>query len=272
MRLANLTNKRRSFMTTTIVKLTDPHYQYLITGDSGSNTIWGDPYGASKDIIKGLAGNDTLHGGALNDSLEGGSGADVLDGGSGSDYTSYASSPAAVEIHLNPGEAAPHGGDANGDTFTSIENLSGSKFDDNLFGSTGANSLYGNDGNDGLTGGAGTDWLDGGSGGDWLTAGAGVDSITGGTGSDSFYFWTADSGDVNAGQADTIWDFKDEDTIFLNGSYTYAGNTDEPADGQYGIWQKGSAWVVTWNAVNDNGWHDVTVHGDNPAGDISFFP
>jgi Ca2+-binding RTX toxin-like protein len=317
MRLGNLANKRRSFMTT-IVESTDPLYNYLITGTSGSNIIWGDPYGPSRDNIKGLAGNDTLHGGDQNDRLEGGSGADMLDGGGGSDKAPYSSSPAAVEIHLTPGAAAPHGGEATGDTLISIENLSGSQFDDLLFGDTHGNILTGNGGNDKLVsggsagydaldddvgydtldggagndqlyggagidllhGGAGNDHLEGGAGSDilggyagndHLEGGAGSDYLNGGAGIDHFYFWTADSGDVDAGQADGIWDFKDEDTIFLKGSYTYAGNTAAPADGQYSIWQHNGNWVVTWNAVNDNGYHDVTVQGDNPAGDISFF-
>ena len=283
----------------TIVEQDNVNYDYLITGTSGDDYLTGDPYGSSsRDIIRGLEGNDTLKGGDLRDSLEGGPGADLLDGGSGSDYASYKNSPAGVEIHLRPGEAAPSGGDAEGDTLISIENVSGSDFRDILLGSDDANALSGNAGddfinsgpgddyidagsgddaltgevgNDRLTGGDGNDYMDGAAGSDWLAGGAGNDYMVGGSGSDSFNFWTTDSGDIYAGQADTISDFNDEDTIFLNGSYAYAGNTNEPADGQYGIWQNGSDWVVTWNAVNDSDWHDVTVQGANPVDDISFF-
>jgi Ca2+-binding RTX toxin-like protein len=283
----------------TIVEQDNVNYDYLITGTSVDDYLTGDPYGSSsRDIIKGLEGNDTLKGGDLRDSLEGGPGADLLDGGSGSDYASYKDSPEGVEIHLRPGEASPSGGDAEGDTLISIENVSGSDFrdillgdddantlignagddfinsgpgDDNIYAGSGDDALTGEVGNDGLTGGAGNDYMDGADGGDWLTGSAGNDFMVGGSGSDSFYFWTADSGNVFAGQADTIADFNDEDTIFLNGSYAYAGDTSAPVDGQYSIWQNGSDWVVTWNAVNDSGYHDVTVQGANPVDDVSFF-
>jgi hypothetical protein len=79
------------------------------------------------------------------------------------------------------------------------------------------------------------------------------------------------SGDVNDGEADTIYDFKDEDQIWLKGSYSYAGNTSAPADGKYSIWTKDADYVVTWNAAGEAGYHDVIVKGDNPLGDISFW-
>jgi hypothetical protein len=53
--------------------------------------------------------------------------------------------------------------------------------------------------------------------------------------------------------------------------YTYADNTSAPGDGQYSVWNNGNAWVITWNAVDDAGWHDVVVKGSNPLGDIAFF-
>ena len=50
------------------------------------------------------------------------------------------------------------------DTLTSIENLTGSAFDDTLTGDADANVLSGRDGDDTLNGGAGNDTLDGGDG------------------------------------------------------------------------------------------------------------
>ena len=74
-------------------------------------------------------------------------------------------------------------------------------------------------------------------------------------------------------KSDTIYDFNQSegDEIWLKGSYTYAGNTAAPADGQYSVWTKGGDYVVTWNAAGDAGYHDVIVKGDNPQGDISFY-
>ena len=38
-----------------------------------------------------------------------------------------------------------------------------------------------------------------------------------------------------------------------------------PADGEYSIWQKGADCVVTWNAENDSGYHDVACEGRDPT-------
>jgi len=56
------------------------------------------------------------------------------------------------------------GGDAEGDTLFSIENLSGSKYDDELYGDGHANVLWGSEGNDVINGGGGGDQIDGSDG------------------------------------------------------------------------------------------------------------
>ena len=58
------------------------------------------------------------------------------------------------------------GGDAQGDAFTSIENVAGSPFADTITGNASVNVLQGLDGDDTLNGGGGGDTLDGGSGND----------------------------------------------------------------------------------------------------------
>src|SRR6185295_14112803 len=90
--------------------------------------------------------------------------ADSLDGGIGTDTASYATAGAGVAARL----AAPAGntGDAAGDSYVSIENLTGTNFADTLTGDGNANVLAGLDGNDTLIGGAGADSLDGGAGSD----------------------------------------------------------------------------------------------------------
>jgi Ca2+-binding RTX toxin-like protein len=151
----------------------------LATGaDSRDNTLTGveNLIGSSlDDRLTGDAGVNILTGAAGNDILEGGAGADVLDGRDGIDTVSYAGSAAGVTVDLAAGTGS--GGDAVGDTYAAVENLTGSAFADTLHGSAGANALAGGDGTDVLIGGAGADSLDGGAGIDtarYNTSGAAV--------------------------------------------------------------------------------------------------
>ena len=121
------------------------------------------------------------------------------------------------------------------------------------------------EGNDTIYAGGGDDELYGGEGDDALSGDTGVDKLYGEAGADSFYFFgEADTGDVFANQADTIYDFETQDQILLLGTYTYAGDTSMPADGQFSIWQNVADWIVTYNTPNDDGWHDIVVKGDVP--------
>ena len=107
------------------------------------------------DTLTGDTKANRLNGGSGHDRLTGGAGADVLVGGPGNDAAYYASSAAAVTVNL--GTSTGTGGDAEGDTLDSIENLSGSAFEDTLTGNAGNNVLSGRAGADLLDGGAGTD-------------------------------------------------------------------------------------------------------------------
>ena len=144
---------------------------------------------AFADVINGSAGANVLDGGAGDDVLAGRAGADTLLGGAGSDTANYIASAAGVGVNL--ANTAVSGGDAAGDSFDSIENLSGSNFADVLTGNAGTNALSGADGDDALVGGAGADALDGGAGIDTAyyvasAAGVTVNLLTGtGTGGDA---------------------------------------------------------------------------------------
>jgi Ca2+-binding RTX toxin-like protein len=143
-----------------------------LTGEASANTLIG---GAGNDTLVGLAGNDRLDGGDGDDLLDGGSGADVLTGGAGNDTATYATSAQGVQVNLTTGIG--HGGDAEGDRLTGIENLIGSDKDDQLTGTAGVNRLVGGAGDDVLDGGDGADVLDGGDGSDtasYASATAGV--------------------------------------------------------------------------------------------------
>ena len=76
-------------------------------------------------------------------------------------------------------------GDAEGDELNSIENLTGSAYDDDLWGNDGVNVLSGMDGNDTLKGFGGADTLYGGDGNDTLYGMDGIDTLHGENGNDT---------------------------------------------------------------------------------------
>jgi Ca2+-binding RTX toxin-like protein len=144
-----------------IENLTGSTHADWLEGNNSVNVLDGSD---GDDTLMGFGGADSLNGGAHNDRLNGGGGADALDGGSGSDTATYIDSDEGVTVSLIGNTAAF--GDAAGDTFISIENLTGSNYGDNLEGDDGANVLNGMSGNDTLEGGSGADILNGGAGGD----------------------------------------------------------------------------------------------------------
>jgi Ca2+-binding RTX toxin-like protein len=189
-------------------------------------------------------------------------------GGAGNDYKDF----------LPYGSSNDYGfGDAGNDTMLGWygnDTLDGWTGNDTLYGEYGNDTLLGYTGYDKLYGGYGDDYLYGEGSYDDLYGGMGVDKMWGGNdgSADYFYFYTQDTGDVYQNKADTIYDFADVDQIWLKGTYSYnASGTSAPSDGQYSIWKKGADWVVTYNAYNDTGYHDILVKGADPHGDISFF-
>lgn len=152
----------------------------FIVGTGGDDTLTG---GDGADVVTGGDGSDTLSGDAGDDVLEGGAGADVLDGGDGIDVARYLGSSAGVTVDL--ALATGVGGEAQGDTFTSVEVLHGSQFGDSLTGDGADNRLFGHDGNDTLTGAAGNDVLIGGLGADIISGGLGDDNLDGAEGADN---------------------------------------------------------------------------------------
>lgn len=148
-----------------------------ITGNELDNELWGMN---GNDTLEGLAGNDKLYGGAVvdklfggdgddelhggdgNDFLVGGAGADKFFGGDGVDTADYSADTDPVSVFLNNGFG--QSGNAEGDTYDSIENVIGGSGDDFLVGDDGNNKLEGGDGDDYLIGGLGNDILIGGAG------------------------------------------------------------------------------------------------------------
>ncbi len=179
---------------------------------AGTDNLWGKGNAANNKIVGnegsnklyGLNGDDRLYGGNGNDTLIGGAGADGLHGGTGSDTASYADALKGVYVSLlNP---SANTGDAMGDTYSSIENITGSSGADTLIGGAGANVLTGGDRNDVLQGDAGNDTIYGGSG---------ADDLYGGAGKDIFVFKSTADSTVTSSGRDTIFDFLKGDRIDL---------------------------------------------------------
>ena len=136
----------------------DPETGKLIVGLSR------DPTG---NIVNAGDGDDTVHGAA---------GADIIDGGSGTrDRVVYDLSNDGVSVNLATGTGDK--GFARGDTYTNIEDVVGSDFNDTLIGDANNNFLSGGKGNDSLVGRAGSDTLVGGGDADSLFGGAGNDLL-----------------------------------------------------------------------------------------------
>ena len=110
---------------------------------------------AAGQYMSGGAFNDSLRALKGDDTLEGRGNGDRLDGGDGNDTATYVHAPAAVTAKL--GSLLIGTGDAAGDTYFSIENLTGSRFADTLGGDNLRNRITGGPGADTVTGGGGRD-------------------------------------------------------------------------------------------------------------------
>ena len=170
-------------------RMPDSSEQCTISGTEGNDVLEGTEEDdvicglGGNDKIMGLGGNDTLRGGDGKDTLKGGEGDDTLDGGAGTDTASYQGSATGVKASLTANTATGEGSD----TFTAIEHLTGSYYDDELTGSEQTNSLQGSGGKDTLSGQGGADALSGGSAADTLKGGSGNDKLTGGSGADKLF-------------------------------------------------------------------------------------
>lgn len=153
-----------------------------IYGDQGNDVVFG---GTGRDVLFGGAGADQLLGQSGGDVLVGGTGGDILNGGAGIDRAAYNQATSGLTADLQ--NAAANTGEAAGDTYVSIENMSGSAFGDNLRGDSGSNTIWGVNGNDWIHGRGGSDVLNGGNGHDRLYGGGGGDNVGGGNGNDRLY-------------------------------------------------------------------------------------
>jgi Ca2+-binding RTX toxin-like protein len=164
-----------------------------VTGSAFADQIFGN---GADNVLKGLAGNDTLVGLGGNDTFVGGAGADRFQGDNGTDTADYSGSAQGVTVNLLFGTGA--GGDAQGDTLDTVENVTGSKAADTILGDGNGNVLRGGGGGDQLFGLAGNDTLFGGKG---------ADTLEGDNGQDVFAYTGTDQSVGERGFGDTILDF-----------------------------------------------------------------
>jgi serralysin len=127
----------------------------LVTPSVNSGDAAGDTY-FSVENLAGSIFNDTLAGNSGDNILEGGYGRDTLIGREGIDYASYVLSLCGVRADLLT--PAVNTGPAAGDSYSGIEGLIGSCFNDTLSGDNGANTLEGGKGADQLNGRDGQDF------------------------------------------------------------------------------------------------------------------
>ena len=146
---------------------------WSLTSDNGSTHTFNN--GAATITLESTLGRDvtgtdiaeTMLGSSGDDTLAGLGGDDLLLGGDGSDTADYSRAAGLVSINLTNG--AVQDGDGGSDTLASIENVTGSAFNDTLIGDASANILSGGNGIDRLNGRDGDDIMRGGGGNDIYT-------------------------------------------------------------------------------------------------------
>lgn len=238
----------------------EPSGGLIITGNGKDNILAGAGNdvilaGNAKDVIDGGDGDDAMFGENGDDTFLPGSGSDLFHGGDGIDTIDASGileprdPPLTLEEVFSTfgiieaqeiSDAEMDKGDVNGvvvdlaqgllstgdeegdDTLISIENITGSAFNDFMAGDENANHFSGIGGSDYLLGRAGDDTLHGGGDADLIIGGAGGDTLDGGEGDDMIFGdddGLTPSGDAGGDTifggagADMIWGEAGGDTI-----------------------------------------------------------
>lgn len=244
-----------------------------LSGQTGDDTLLGGTgndliyAGDGANLIDGGAGDDTLRGGNGLDTFVGGDGADSMIGGAALDTVDYSTSTEAVNVNL--GSYVGHGGQAEGDTYSGVDAVIGTDYNDTLIGfdsedlnpgtfytnilSGGAGDDYidGKGGGDSLFGGTGNDTILGGAGDDYIEGGAGTDSVIGGLGADTIVLNFGESaGDVVEGSEDNADEALDTavDTIIINGR---AKVIYDPNDAENGVIRWANGETTTFSNIEN---------------------
>ncbi|MGF6230183.1 Ca2+-binding RTX toxin-like protein [Inquilinus ginsengisoli] len=230
----------------------------LVTGSDDAETLYGHTLVADEinglgggDALNGMGGDDALYGGDGTDVLRGGTGADYLDGGAGTDTASWYTGATGVVVSLVTGLGS--GGEAQDDTLSGIENLSGSQGSDSLVGDTDANTLQGWNGNDVLTGSGGKDTLTGGIGGDRFQFTAIGDSMVGANADRITDFSHAQGDRIDLAGIDARFTVAGDQAFSFIGTAAFTG-----VAGQLHYWHDAGRTIVSGD-VNGNGTADFNV-------------
>ena len=157
----------------------------VMFGGNGDDFIFG---GGGPDLMFGEAGNDVVIGSTGNDYLSGGAGDDFLDGSDGIDRVAFQSgATGGITVDLNIQNVAQNTGQG-WDVLISIEQASGTIYNDTIIGNDDSNWLWGgSDGSGSMI--TGNDTIDGRGGDDLIEVGAGTHLLDGGTGNDTLSLW-----------------------------------------------------------------------------------
>jgi Ca2+-binding RTX toxin-like protein len=233
----------------------------------------------------GYASGDTftnienLTGSAFNDTLEGNSGANKFDGGLGNNTVTYALSSAGITSSLANNNV--NLGDALGDTYTRIQNIIGSAFDDFLYGDINSNNINGGAGDDTIQGNGSGDILDGGTGVDTLiwtqwatTYGVAFDMVSGLFTVQNVLYSRAYNFENFTNDASLISDvtLSNVDNIYIGSTvtgkdtaiYTYAASSVQANIGT-SPWINGSVTLQGQKATGGSG-NDTLINIDNLDG------
>ena len=210
-----------------------------INGTSGNDTLSGT---SGNDTISGFGGNDLFLAGANG-------GSDFIDGGTGTDSIEFRErATSAIVVDFAAGTIT--GGGTGTITFTGVERIVASNFNDSLSGNASAQTLTGQGGADALWG------------------AGGVDTLWGGSGGDSFIFREA-----GAANADRINDWASgADTLVLDGStMTALGANGDFAAGDARFWSSASGTAhdaddrIIFNTTTRQVFYDADGSGSGAA-------
>ena len=219
-----------------------------LLGQDGSDILRG---GQDNDTLEGGIGNDDLYGDEGNDTLYGGSGIDdiygndgddiiyetddldkdTINGGSGYDMLSYAEHENSVSITFNALKAGTSSFD---DSFTDIERVVGSSFDDTITGSNYSDEIDGYDGYDIVKAGGGDDIIyDNDKIKDEFDGGIGYDVITYANTSTFMVLSIYDEGSAKSSHQDIIKNFEHYITSAA-GDTIFGSAVNDSMDGDWG--------------------------------------
>jgi|GEM_PF-2853944 len=247
-----------------------------VDGGSGDDYIFAND---GNDTLLGGTGNDYLSGDAGNDVLNGGAGADKLYGGAGTDTADYSDSSSGVNVYLGAGDGNAYsgaggtgtGGDAQGDTYNSIENVNGSAHDDYVYGAAGGSVVNLGDGNDTFDNSeasnvVGKDTVDGGAGNDLIYTGNGDDLLKGGSGNDTLYGEAGNDTLIGGTGNDTLIGGDGSDTFlfdFGDGHDTVTGGTGSNWTDTLDLTSLGAGVTVDITTSSGNSWTITTDNTDH---------